>query len=117
MDSSPGEEDGGGAPRRSLRSGVAPRLRSRSASTWDARVRVVDDNQFVVGRLVWQENGRTTVCRSRIEFCVSKDEEEMRGDAPLSVVCEDRVRLTKCEELLPGLGLFVHIRVELLAQL
>ena len=51
------------------------------------------------------------------EFCVSKDEEERRGDAPLSVVCEDRVRLTECEELLPGLRLFVHIRVELLAQL
>ena len=66
VDSSPGEEGGGGAPKRSLRSGVAPRLRSRSASTWDARVRVVDDNLFVVGRLAWQENGRMIVYRSRV---------------------------------------------------
>ena len=37
--------------------------------------------------------------------------------APLSVVCEDRVRLTKRKELFPGLRLFVHIRMKLLAQL
>ena len=117
VDSTLGEEGGGGAPRRSLRSAAAPRSRSRSASTWGVRVRVVDDDQFVVGRLAWQENGRTTVYRSRVSFMFRREEEERRGDTPLSVVCEDRIRLTKREELLPGLGLFVHIRVELFAQL
>jgi hypothetical protein len=40
-----------------------------------------------------------------------------KGDVPLSVISEDRVSLTEYEELLPGLGLFVHVRMELLTQL
>jgi hypothetical protein len=50
-----------------------------------------------------------------------REEEERkdrgRTDAPLSVVSEDCVRITEREELFTRLGLFVHIRVELLAQL
>jgi hypothetical protein len=49
------------------------------------------------------------------EFWVSKG--KGGGDTPLPVICEDRVRLTECEEFFPGLRFFVHIRVELLAQL
>jgi hypothetical protein len=40
-----------------------------------------------------------------------------RTDAPLSVVSEDCVRVTEREELFTRLGFFVHIRMELLAQL
>ena len=54
---------------------------------------------------------------ARVQSMFSKRIGWGRTHAPLSVVCEDRVRLTECEEFLPGLGLSVHIRVELLAQL
>jgi len=44
-------------------------------------------------------------------------EGDRRTDAPLSVVSEDCIRLAEREKLFPGLRLFVHIRVKLLAQL
>lgn len=60
VDSGPGEEGGGGAPRHSSRSGAAPRSLTRSAS------RKKDVGVVIgVGRPTRRGNGRTTVCRSR----------------------------------------------------
>lgn len=78
------------------------------------------DNNLIVARLMRRENGRMTVCPCTREFLclrLQKEERSGRTHAPLSVVSEDCIRLTEREELFPGLGLFVHIRVELLAQL
>ena len=82
---------------------------------------VADDN-LIVARLRLRENGRMTVCLSRVSYTVcSKRRRGGRGryraDAPLSIVSEDCVRLTEREELFPGLRLFVHVRVKLLTQL
>jgi hypothetical protein len=49
---------------------------------------------------------------------LQEEERTRKGtDAPLSVVSEDSIGLTEREELFPRFRLFVHIRVELLAQL
>jgi hypothetical protein len=77
------------------------------------------DNNLIVARLLRRgEYGRMTVCLSRVSFML-REEERMEGDddAPLSIVSEDCIRLTEREELFPGLRLFVHIWVKLLAQL
>lgn len=85
---------------------------------------MVDDNPVVVARLRRRENGRMTVCLSRVSLCLcskslrrSRRVRSRRTHAPLSVVSEECICLTEREELFPGLRLFVHIRVELLAQL
>ena len=39
------------------------------------------------------------------------------SNTPLSIVSENSVRLAECYKLLPGLWIFVYVRMELLAQL
>jgi hypothetical protein len=60
-DSSPGQDDGG-APRHSSRFAAVPRSLSRSAS-----MQGVADNILIVA-LKRRENGRMTVCLSRVSF-------------------------------------------------
>ena len=113
VDSSPAEGDDG-APRHSSRFAAVSRSLTRSES-----MQGVADNNLIVARLMRLENGRMTVCLASVSFYVygSKWSGRGRTHAPLSVVPEDCICLTEREELFPGLGLFVHIRVELLAQL
>lgn len=119
VDSSQAEDDAG-APKHSLRFAAVPRSLSRNAS-----MQGVVDNTLTVARLpMRRENGRMTVCVSRVRFLIFDSRRGVEGEetggrthAPLSVVSEDCVRLTEREELFARFGLFVHVRVELLAQL
>jgi hypothetical protein len=73
LDSNPGEADGG-APRHGSRFAGVSRSLSRSESMQE-----VADNNLIVARLRRRENGRMTVCLSRVSFMFMLQEEERKG--------------------------------------
>ena len=118
------EADDVGAPRRSWRSGVAPRSLSRSAS----RLWVVGNGGGVdVRRLTLLERGHMTVCRDVVRHKFGEGKWEAEGErcvrgvvcsnAPLSIISENSVCFAERYKLLPRLRIFVYVRMELLAQL